>query len=80
MDSITYSYLGTDGKYVVTYKIFIVTARSVKRERITVHHEISPLRKSVRVQELVLDQKLSAVVRISFIKLFYVKAQRKRLY
>ena len=26
-------YLGTDGKYVVTHKIFIVTAHSVKKEK-----------------------------------------------
>ena len=28
-----YDYLGTDGKYVVTYNIFIITAHSVKKEK-----------------------------------------------
>ena len=60
-----YGYLVTYGKNILTYKIFIVTARSVKRKKITVRNEISPLRNSFLVQELVFDQKLAAVVSIA---------------
>jgi hypothetical protein len=74
-----YGYLGTDGKYIVTYRIFIVTARSDKIKKRTVCHESSPLRKNVLVQELVRDQKLAADAKIAVIKLFYVEDQRKRL-
>ena len=65
-----YSDMGTDGKYVVAYKIFIVTAWSIMRKKGTVRHESSVSRKSVLVQELVLNQKLAAVVSIAVIKLF----------
>ena len=68
-------YLCTDGS-----RIFIVTARYIKTKKRTVHHESSPLRKCVLVQELVLDQKLAAFMRIAVIKLFYFEAQRNRLF
>ena len=45
--------MGTDGKYVVTYEIFIVTACSVKTNNRTVRHRSSSSRNSVLVQELV---------------------------
>ena len=67
-----YGYLETDGKYVVTYKIFIVTSHSIKEKKRTVRHESSPSRKSVLVQKILLDQKLKAVVSINLIKLFCV--------
>jgi hypothetical protein len=79
MPFMAYGYLGTDGKYMVTYRIFIVTASSDKIEKRTVHHESSPSRKNVLVQELVRDPKLAADAKIAVIKLCYVDAQRKRL-
>jgi hypothetical protein len=35
MSSMAYGYLSTDGKYIVTYRIFIVTARSDKIKKRT---------------------------------------------
>ena len=49
-----YVSLVIDIKYVVTYKIFIVTANSVKKITRTLHHVNSNPRNSVLVQELVL--------------------------
>jgi hypothetical protein len=66
--------MGTDGKYIVTYRIFIVTALSDKIKKRPVRHESSPSRKNVLVQELVRDQKLAADGKIAVIKLFYVEA------
>ena len=44
------------------------------------HYRIDTLsRRSVLVQEPVLDQKLTAVVSIVVIKLFYIESQRKSL-
>jgi hypothetical protein len=76
---LAYGYLGTDGKYIITYRIFIVATRSGKIKKRTVRHESSPSRKNVLVQELVRDQKLAADAKIAVIKLFYVEAQHKRL-
>jgi hypothetical protein len=45
--------LMVSSKYIVTYRIFIVTARSGKIKKRTVRHESSPSRKNVLVQELV---------------------------
>ena len=72
--SVPYSYMGTDGKYVVTYKIFIVTSCSVKRKNIRVRHGNASSQNSFLVQELVLNHKLASVVSIAVIKLFYVDA------
>ena len=71
--------MGTYGKYVIAYNIFIVTAGAVERENRTVLHGSSPSWKSVLVQELVLNQKLATFVSIAVIKLFYVEAQCKRI-
>ena len=40
--SMAYVYMGTDGKYVITYKIFIVPACSVSKKKRTVRHDSSP--------------------------------------
>ena len=45
-----HGYLGIDGKYVVKFRIFIFTSRSVKKKKRTVRDEIYPSRKSVLVQ------------------------------
>ena len=79
MPSMEYGYLGTDGKYVVTNKIFIVAARSVNRKKRSVRPDIYPLINSVIVQEPVLNHKLAAFVSIAVIKLFCVESQSKFL-
>ena len=78
--SMAYACMGTDVKYVVIYKEFIVMACSVKRKKRRVRHESSPSLNSVLVQELVLSQKLTAFVSIAVITLFYVEAQCKRIF
>ena len=75
-----YGCLGTDSKYIVTCRMFIFQRVMSRQKKITVHHVSSPSRKSVLIQELVLDHMLAGVVRIAVIKLFYVEAQHKRLY
>ena len=74
-----YGYLVTYGKNILTYKIFIVTARSVKEKKRTLLHDISPSRNIFLVQELVLGHKLAAVLSINMIKLFCVEDKHKRL-
>ena len=79
MPSMAYGCLFTDGKYVITCRIFIVTVRSFKTKNKTVRHDNSPSKKSVLIQELVHDKKLAVFMKIAVIKLFYIEAQRKHL-